>query len=131
MKSEASIFWYIAGFFLVVIPIYWFASNEIIGTTALILTLAFFAMMGTYLQIQSNKIDLRPEDRKDAEIAEGAGEQGFFPGRSIWPFWCAAAISVIALGPVFGWWLTIIGFAFGAWAVMGWSYEFYKGDYRH
>ena len=35
------------------------------------------------------------------------------------------------LGPVFGWWLTLLGAGIGVWAVMGWCYEFYVGDYKH
>ena len=34
----------------------------------------------------------RPEDRMDGEIADGAGELGFFPPYSWWPLWCAAAL---------------------------------------
>ena len=51
----------------------------------------------------------RPEDRKDAEIADGAGELGFFPPYSWWPLWCGACLAVIVLGVVIGWWLVIIG----------------------
>lgn len=35
------------------------------------------------------------------------------------------------LGPVFGWWVTILGAAFGAWAIIGWTFEYYRGDYSH
>ncbi len=38
-------------------------------------------MCGGYFWFVSRRIDLRPEDRDDAEIADGAGEIGFFsPG---------------------------------------------------
>ena len=36
----------------------------------------------------------RPEDRSDGEIADGAGEQGFFPPYSWWPLFCASALAV-------------------------------------
>ena len=56
----------------------------------------------------------RPEDRKDAEIADGAGELGFFPPYSWWPLWCGAALAVIVYGMALGaWWLVIIGFGLG------------------
>ena len=52
----------------------------------------------------------RPEDRKDAEIADGAGELGFFPPYSWWPLWCAACSALIVFGIAIGaWWLLIIG----------------------
>ena len=131
MKIEAWLFAYIAIFMAVVSPVYWFMSHEIIGTVALLLTTAFAGMLTVYLFIQVRKMDARLEDRKDAEIAEGAGELGFFPPHSIWPFWAAVAASVALLGPVFGWWLTILGFALGFWALAGWTYQYYRGEYQH
>ena len=38
-------------------------------------------------------MDPRPEDRKDGEIADGAGELGFFPPYSWWPLWCALTLA--------------------------------------
>ncbi|MGF3951560.1 aa3-type cytochrome oxidase subunit IV, partial [Staphylococcus aureus] len=64
MKAESWGAVVLAGFFLIVAPVYWFVSHEIIGTVALLLSLAFCAMLATYLTIQSRKIDPRPEDRK-------------------------------------------------------------------
>lgn len=131
MKAETWIFAVIAAFMAVVAPIYWFMSYEVIGSIALALTFAFIATLTIYLWIQSRKMDSRPEDRKDAEIVEGAGELGFFPPASIWPFCAALVVTTMALGPVFGWWLTIVGAAFGVFAVTGWCYEYYRGDYQH
>lgn len=131
MKAERLIFAAITVFFLIVAPIYWFASHEVIGTVVFLLALAFCGMLTVFFTIQSRKIDPRPEDRKDGEIIEGAGEVGFFPSRSIWPFWCALVVMTMALGPVFGWWLTILGVALGIWAVSGWTYQYYRNEYQH
>ncbi|MFT4108829.1 cytochrome c oxidase subunit 4 [Propionicimonas sp.] len=131
MKAERLIFTLITVFFVIVAPVYWFVSHEIIGTVALILTLAFFGMISTFFSIQSRKIDPRPEDRKDAEIVEGAGDVGFFPSRSIWPFWTALTVLVMALGPVFGWWLTLLGVGLGIWSATGWCYQYYRNEYQH
>ena len=78
-------------------------------------------------------MDPRPEDRKDAEIADGAGELGFFPPYSWWPLWCGAdpgrrASSAIAVG---AWWLFIIGAVLGALALLGWIFEYYRGEHAH
>ncbi len=131
MKIEARIFGFIAIFLLVVGVIYYLLSYEVIGSVALILGGAFASMLTVFLTIQSRKMDPRPEDRKDAEIIEGTGEVGFFPPRSLWPFWSALVVTIIALGPVFGWWLSLLGAAVGIWAVTGWCYEYYRGDYQH
>jgi hypothetical protein len=74
----------------------------------------------------------RPEDRKDAEIADGAGELGFFPPYSWWPLWCAATLGLIVFGTAMGaWWLLIIGGGLGAIALCGWIYEYYIGEHAH
>ncbi len=131
MKQESQIFVYLTIFMGIVAPIYWFTSHEVIGTAALTLTFGFTAMLSAYLFIQSRKMDPRLEDRKDAEIVEGAGELGFFPPASIWPFWSAMVVTIAALGPVFGWWLTLLGAVLGVWAITGWCYQYYRGDYQH
>jgi hypothetical protein len=131
VKAERWLFVFVAAFFTVVIPIYWFMSREIIGTVALLLTLAFCVMLAVFFTVQSNKIDPRPEDRKDGEIIEGAGEVGFFSSSSIWPFWAGLTVTMMALGPVFGWWLTLLGVGMGIWAVTGWCYQYYRDDYQH
>jgi len=77
-------------------------------------------------------MDPRPEDRKDAEVADGAGELGFFPPYSWWPLWCALALTVIVFGvATTAWWLVVIGFALGALALSGLVFEFYRGEHAH
>ena len=131
MKVEAWIFGSLAIFFGIVTPIYWFMSKDPTGTAALIMSFLLVLMIAAYLGLVSRRIDPRPEDKKEGEIAEGAGELGFFPPQSIWPLWCAVALSLVVLGPVFGWWLMIIGFAFGGLAITGLVYEYYRGDHAH
>jgi cytochrome c oxidase subunit IV len=38
---------------------------------------------------------------------------------------------LIVLGVVFGYWLSILGFGAGATALMGWVFEYYRGDHAH
>jgi hypothetical protein len=106
-------------------------SKDPTGTAALIMSLLLVLMIAAYLGLVARRIDPRPEDKKEGEIAEGAGELGFFPPQSIWPLWCAVALGLVVLGPVFGWWLMIIGFAFGGLALTGLVYEYYRGDHAH
>jgi len=73
----------------------------------------------------------RPEDRKDGEIADGAGELGFFPPYSWWPLWCGLSLAVCVLGVVIGWWLFIIGSFLGLLALQGWIFEYYRGEHAH
>jgi hypothetical protein len=131
MKVEAWIFGGLTIFFAIVTPVYWFLSHEQAGTTALILTFFLTLMITLYFALVARRIDLRPEDRKDGEILEGAGDIGFFPPQSKWPLFCALAFALVVLGPVFGWWLMILGFGIGTITLTGFLYEFYRGDHAH
>ncbi len=139
MKIEAWIFG-VTTVFLVLVspPAYWFITDagdsgaDWTGTSALVMTTLLCAMVTLYLGFHAGRMDARPEDRKDGEIAEGAGELGFFPPYSWWPLWCAATLGIIVFATaVLAWWLMIIGFVLGALAVSGWIFEYYRGDYAH
>ena len=131
MRTETIIFGCNATFFGIVTPVYWFMSYDPTGTAALTMTFLLCSLVTFYLGFHATHMDPRPEDRKQGEIADGAGELGFFPPYSWWPLWCAATLGMCVLGIVYGWWLFIIGVAFGSIAVSGWIYEYYRGDYAH
>lgn len=131
MRKEFWLFFGSAIFFLIVAPTYWAVTNEITGTVALVMTLLLCSMISFYLWFVAKAIPARPEDRSDGEIADGAGELGFFPPYSWWPLFCALALVVIVLGVIFGWWLFAFGLVLGAICVVGWIYEYYRGIYAH
>lgn len=131
MKVEATIFAILSVFCAVVTPVYWGMSGDPTGTVALILTFFLVLMIGLYLGLISRRIDTRPEDRKLGEIAEGAGELGFFPPQSIWPLFCALTMVLVALAPIYGWWLLILSIMVGTITASGWIFEFYRGDHAH
>lgn len=131
MKTEYWTVVSVAIFFALIAPIYWFLSEDPTGTTAITMTFLLCALLGFYLGVVAKQIPDRPEDREDGEIAEGAGEQGFFPPYSWWPLFCAMALGVCVLGIVIGWWLFIIGVGIGALTVSGWIFEYYRGVHAH
>jgi hypothetical protein len=131
MKAEAWVFGILTVFVLIVTPIYWIMSNDPTGTTALVMTFFLSLLVAFYLSVTGRRMDARPEDRKEAEIADGAGELGFFPPYSWWPLYCAGTVSVIVLGIVFGWWLFIVGAGIGIVTLSGWVFEYYRGDHAH
>jgi hypothetical protein len=131
VKVEAWIFTVLAIFCAIVTPVYWVMSKDPTGTAALILTFFLVLMIGLYLGLLSNRINARPEDQKLGEIAEGAGELGFFPPKSIWPLLCSGSLVLVALAPIFGWWLLVLAVVTGVITVSGWIFEFYRGDYAH
>ena len=131
MKAEAWIFAICTVFMVLVSPAYWLITGDWTGTSALTMTTLLTLMMTIYLGFHANNMEPRPEDRKDAEIADGAGELGFFPPYSWWPLWCAVCLAVIVLGVVIGWWLVIIGGTLGAVALSGLIFEYYRGEHAH
>ncbi|MBD8869126.1 cytochrome c oxidase subunit 4 [Nocardioides donggukensis] len=131
MKAEAWIFVITTIFFALVSPAYWFITGDWTGTSALVMATLLVAMVSLYLGFHAARMEPRPEDRKDGEIADGAGELGFFPPYSWWPLWCALTLGVCVLGVVIGWWLFIIGLGLGALALQGWIFEYYRGVHAH
>jgi hypothetical protein len=131
MKAEAWIFGICTAFFVLVTPSYWFITGDPTGTSALVMTTLLTLLITFYLGIHAARMEPRPEDRKDAEIADGAGELGFFPPYSWWPLWCALTLATIVLGVVIGWWLVVIGVVLGAVALSGWVFEYYRGEHAH
>ena len=143
MKAEFKIFAACAVFLLLVTPGYWFAtkyggdpipgeSGDWTGTTALAMTFLLITMVTIFLGFHARRMDPRPEDRSDAEIADGAGELGFFPPYSWWPLWCGMALAAIAFAVAMAaWWLAIIAGVFGAVALSGLIFEYYRGVHAH
>jgi MFS family permease len=132
MKVEAWIFGVTTIFLALVTPAYWLLTEDWTGTSALTMTMLLAAMVAAYLGFHAAKMDARPEDRQDAEIADGAGELGFFPPYSWWPLWCGATLAVCAYGvAMHAWWLFIIGAVLGGIALCGWVFEYYRGEHAH
>lgn len=136
MKTEFKIYLPLGIFFVIVTVAYGFFGQvdghiEWAGLAALALTSGMTFWIMIYLYLLARKFDPRPEDRSDGEVVEGAGDIGFFPPRSIWPFFAALTSGLVFLGPVFGWWLTFLGFGLGALCLAGWVYQYYRGDYQH
>lgn len=132
MKIEAWIFAICGIFFGLVTPAYWVIAHDWTGTSALTMSTLLALMVAGYLGFQAKRMDARPEDRKDAEIADGAGEYGFFPPYSWWPLWTAlpAAMAVFAIAMT-AWWLLVIAFVFGMVATAGMVFEYYRGEHAH
>ena len=136
MKVEAWIFASCTIFFVFIAPVYWFMSNDPTGTTALVMTSLLTLLITFYLGFHARRMSQlgtqRPEDRKDGEIADGAGELGFFPPYSWWPLWCGLTLATIVFAAAFGaWWMVIIGMVLGAVALSGLVFEYYRGEHAH
>lgn len=137
MRTEWRIFGMLAGFLFGACALYgwWsdheFGSVEWIGTVALILSGLLCLMCGGYFWFVSQRIDPRPEDRADAEIADGAGEVGFFSPGSYIPFGIACAALIAGIGIAY-WsvWLLILGLVFTVVGAAALVFEYYTGARR-
>jgi hypothetical protein len=132
VKVEALIFNLIAVFCVVAAVIYGVWSQEPIGTTALVLSAGLMSLIGGFFWFVSRRIDARPEDRKDAEIADGAGELGFFSPGSYWPFGLALSAGLMGLALAFWYpWLVIVAGVALLLTIGGLLFEYYVGQNAH
>jgi len=137
VKVEARLFLGVAAFCWATAVLYgiWTARDqghvEVAGLAALILSGGLLGISGSFFWFVSRRIDARPEDRSDAEIAEAAGELGFFSPGSYWPISIASAATVTGLGfAFFQMWLVIVGVLAILFTVGGLLFEYYVGGRR-
>jgi Cytochrome c oxidase subunit IV len=129
VKVEALIFNIIGVFCAIAAVVYGLWAREPIGTTALVLSAGLTFLIGGFFWFVSRRIDARPEDRKDADIADGAGELGFFPPASYWPFGLALSAALMGLALAFWYsWLILIAGAALLVTVGGLLFEYYVGQ---
>jgi Cytochrome c oxidase subunit IV len=137
MKVEARLFLGIAVFAWLIAIAYGIWTHveqgrvEDVGVAALILSGGLLGLSGSFFWFVSRRIDARPEDRGDAEIAEGAGELGFFSPGSYWPLGIALAATTVGVGLAFVQvWLVIVGVFAILITVGGLLFEYYIGGHH-
>lgn len=128
MKVEGWLFAAGFVFFGIAAVIYGVLAEEPVGTVALAFTAGLAFLVGYYLLFTARRIDPRPEDSQTAEIAEGAGELGFYSPHSWWPLAVGFFAATSFLGVAVGWWLFIIGAIGSGLAVIGLVFEYYRGE---
>jgi len=131
VKIEGLLFALGSAFYLTIAAIYWFFSRDAIGTTALALTGALAFLVGFYALYTSKRVYPRPEDRLNAEVDEADPEYGFFSPHSWWPLMIGIAVLVIAFGLIFAVWIIVFGVFLLFIALVGWMFEYYRGEFAH
>jgi MFS family permease len=133
VKIEAWIFGAGVFFFVPVALVYGFLTdwNEPVGLLGVLLIAGLSGMIGGYLGFTAKRVGPRPEDRNDAEIHEGAGEQGHFSPWSWWPLVLGLAAAGGFLGLAVGWWIVFIAAGLALVALVGWVFEYSRGDHAH
>lgn len=130
MNVEWLLFALLSVFLIVVSGIYWVFSEEVAGTTMILLSGGLALIVGYYLWFTARRMEARPEDRPDAEISEGSGEMGFFSPHSWWPIIAAGSFAIAGFGLVTRWWLLVVGLIATVLAAVGFLFEYYVGINR-
>jgi len=136
VRVNSNLFWILAAFFWAADALYigWNLIDnggvEWVGTVAVGLSGILGAFIAFYVgatrRAQGGEL---PEDRYDAHIDDGDPEVGFFSPWSWWPMTLAFGLALMFLGLAVGVWLAFIGGPIVLVAVIGWYYEYYRGNF--
>jgi len=130
VKIQGKMFLGFAVFILASAIVYGIWSKEPAGTTALFLAFALCTMIGFYLAFTARRADTGAMDREDADIADDAGELGFFSPHSWQPLALGMGGALAFMGVIFGWWLLYFSLPIIFIGLWGWVFEYYHGENR-
>lgn len=138
MKTNVHVFWILAGFFWAAAIMYtvWSLLDpmhgkiEWVGTPALALCGVLFALIAFYLgrvyRAQGGEL---PEDIETSDIDDGDSEVGFYSPWSWWPMSLASGAALVFLGLAIGPWISFVGAALAFVSIVGWVFEYYRGNF--
>ncbi|KRO41491.1 MAG: cytochrome C oxidase subunit IV [Actinobacteria bacterium BACL4 MAG-120820-bin23] len=125
MKTSWILFVGLSVFYAILTVIYWQLGGEAVGITAISLSAGLALIVGFYLWFTDRRLgNLLPEDNQQGEIADSAGEIGFFSPHSWWPLPVALSASALALGLIIGWWLVLLALGALIVSIMGMVLEY-------
>lgn len=132
MKVTSKVFGVLTAFFLLVGTVYGLLTHgEAVGMGALLLGGGLAGMITFYLVVVDRRSGPMPEDDPHGEIADGAGDLGTFSPWSWWPVVVAAAAALTFLALAIGWWLMVPAVMLGVIGLVGWVFEFSRGQHAH
>ena len=127
MKIGWQLFNGLAVFYLLTAILYWQIGGEAVGITAIGLSGGLAFIVGFYLWFTDRRSGgTLPEDNLEGEIADRAGEMGFFSPHSWWPLPVAFCMVLAGLGLLIGWWLTLIAVGGLLISILGFVLEYEK-----
>ena len=127
MKATWKLFGGLSVFYVIMTVIYWQVGGESVGIAGMLLSSCLAGMVGFYVWFTQKRIGVTlPEDNLTAEIADGAGELGFYSPHSWWPLPVALSACTMGLGLLIGWWLSLIGLGALMISVIGMVTEYEK-----
>ena len=110
MKVNWRLFAFLSVFYVIMTVIYYYVGGEAVGITGMLLSACLAGMVAFYVWFTQKRIGVAiPSDNDEAEIADDAGELGFYSPHSWWPLPVALSACTLGLGLIIGWWLVLIG----------------------
>ncbi|MEU2114380.1 cytochrome c oxidase subunit 4 [Streptomyces sp. NPDC058700] len=128
MKIQGKMFIWLSVFILAMAVLYGVWSKEPVGTTALFLAFGLSIMIGYYLAFTAKRVDAMAQDDKEADVADEAGEVGFFAPHSWQPLSLAIGGALAFLAVAMGWWILYFSAPLLLIGLFGWVFEFYRGE---
>lgn len=137
MKSNIIILWVLAAYLVLAGVVYmiwnFLAGNafEPIGSIVILLSAVLASFIAFYLGsvMKSQGGILLPEDRLEATVDDGDPEVGEFSPWSWWPIVLAGGAAIFILGLCVGFWICFVAAPLALIAIVGWTYEYYRGNF--
>jgi hypothetical protein len=127
MKVNWRLFAFLSVFYVIMTVIYYYVGGEAVGITGMLLSACLAGMVAFYVWFTQKRIGTAiPSDIEDAEIADDAGELGFYSPHSWWPLPVAVSAVAMSLGLIIGWWLTLIALGALIISIIGMVTEYEK-----
>ena len=130
MKVQGWMFMWLSVFVLAMAVVYGVWSKEPAGNTALFLAFGLSIMIGFYLGFTAKRVDVGAQDNKEADVADDAGEVGFFSPHSWQPLALGFGGALAFLSVAIGWWLLYFSVPVIMIGLYGWVFEYYRGENR-
>ena len=132
MKVNWRLFAFLSVFYVIMTVIYYYVGGEAVGITGMLLAACLAGMVAFYVWFTQKRIGTSiPSDNEDAEIADDAGELGFYSPHSWWPLPVAVSAVAMSLGLIIGWWLTLIALGALIISIIGMVTEYEKPISQH
>jgi len=132
MKVSWQLFIGLSLFYVLMTIVYWQVGGEPVGIGGMLLAAGLAGMVGFYMWFTNRRIGATlPEDNLTGEIADGAGDLGFYSPHSWWPLPVGLSMVGLSLSLAIGWWLTLIAVGSLVISIIGMVTEYEKPSQVH
>ncbi|GAA1752723.1 cytochrome c oxidase subunit 4 [Rothia terrae] len=133
MKLLAKIFGLIGVFLIPVGIVYGFMTHfkEWAGFPAILATAVMCLFLWWFLGFTDKMHPDQPYENLDGEISDAAGAYGFYSPWSWWPLALGTVAAIAVVGIAIAPWVTLLAIPVALAALVGWVYEYNRGNHAH